>query len=181
MVGESEATAYHEAGHAVAGALLGYPTEYLTIIPADGLRGLCVPQGKKLVLDLLWEEAPSASPGTRAAEAGLALSWMAGPATQRQRTGGSWVQAWREGGSFDFERCLEWAPSRRAGEPARLDCATAAADWFASYFWPEIHALAEVLFHRREMDAEDVRRAVGPLDAQHGELVAAKLASVWGF
>jgi len=181
MVGETEATAYHEAGHAVAGAVLGYPAEHLTIIPADGLRGLCIPQGKALVLGLLWEEVPSARRWMRAAEAGLALSWMAGPAAQRQRTGGSWAEAWREGGSRDFDLCLEWAPSRRAGEPARLDCATAAADWFASYFRPEIGTLAEVLLRRREMGAEDVRRAVGPLDAQHGELVAARLARVWGF
>lgn len=33
-----EQTAYHEAGHAVAGKVLGYPVEYATIVPPDDLE-----------------------------------------------------------------------------------------------------------------------------------------------
>jgi ATP-dependent Zn protease len=99
---QREATAFHEAGHAVVAWYLGYPPDLLTIVPTDTKDGMLSYPNPLQGLDLEFDESDDA---LRRKECAIMIR-LAGPTAQRHNRPRSWRS---RHGQSDHEHVFELA------------------------------------------------------------------------
>jgi len=141
---QREATAYHEAGHAVAFFAFKHEFKSVSIIPGEGFNGILHGSGLPETLNI---DEPSPEEEQLVREK-IIIS-LAGPASEHRFTG---CENW-SGSRRDFFKASTYAPilGRRPKEflePARE---------FVSSNWTKIEAVARSLLERQTLSAQQVQ------------------------
>jgi ATP-dependent Zn protease len=149
---QREATAFHEAGHAVAAWDLGFPPDHLTIVPTDTTDGMLEYTNPLHGLDLDFDESDDAM---RRKECAIMIC-LAGPEAQRLWRRRSWRA---RHGQSDIEHAVDVASSiHRPGhevEPYIEHCRTKTERILIDR-WPIVERLAQELLSRRTMSGAEV-------------------------
>ena len=151
---ELRATAFHEAGHAVAAFMLGRAFTRVSIKPDDLTVGRC-----SFRTPGTWyrPEEEMSAPTRRMLEHRIMIS-LAGPETEARATGAFDPQASQE----DLDRALDHA-CLMAADPSE---ASAYVEWLRlrtvnlmkqDGFWNAVRALAETLLRRNELPYRHAR------------------------
>jgi hypothetical protein len=146
------ATAFHEAGHAVAAWSRGIKVTSATVVPAGRFLGQVTHvnplRGVRLDCD-------GSDRARRRAEADIVVL-LAGPAAQRRHNPRSWRSCH---GASDHERATDLAMRVNGSEEA----AEAYLNWLAivardevDTFWDVVERVARELFERRTLSAAEV-------------------------
>jgi hypothetical protein len=147
---EIEATAYHEAGHAIVGAGLGAIVKVATVKP----------RGK-----ILGRVRFAACPDDHESEL---LCTLAGPFAQKRFAPRS---AWRSG-NRDFDNAKKLVVSRIHGKGTvaqkYLAYMEARAAQVVNVFWIDIEAVAKALLERETMTGREIRAVIRNAQTKRG-------------
>lgn len=153
------ATAYHEAGHAVAAHLVGIRVLSAGIEPAEGFLGLVAHEG---VGAELLAVAQGSAPLTLALRARLeahVLMLLAGSIAEHRQRG----RRDHIGSSQDHARALDWL-ERVSGTPAEAEAYAAwlghRAEGLLTLGWAEVERLAAALLEQGSLAGETVHALV---------------------
>jgi hypothetical protein len=149
-----KATAYHEAGHAVARLYFGWPVVRAMIVESEGYHGAV--EGPNIHIEL----AEHFAEGTEQALRNFMVISFVGIEAQRLHNPAS-VEAGQE--KKDEERVLDalWGMGY---SPERLEAILAerrvAAKEFVPAHWGKIDRVAKALLVKREMTGEELRQVL---------------------
>lgn len=155
MHGETERTAYHEAGHAVLACFLGIGLQRVTIVPDDDSFGAMIDGGEfGGDSERLRDAAPEAF------WIRMAIVLYAGAEAVRRRAPRS---RWKQGAANDYrwagialEKITDDADSLRSLQ----SYAMRRARLLVAHYWPEVELLACQLVMHTAMEGDAVRRAI---------------------
>jgi hypothetical protein len=146
------ATAFHEAGHAVACQRLGIRVRKASIIPEKDTLGRVGYRDPWRGINL---ECDNSARGDRRAKDMIIVA-LAGPEAQRKHSRRSW-RSWH--GSYDHAKVADLA-LRMNGSNESTD---AYVRWLeiatrdlVAIWWPEIEKVARALFERNELTAAEI-------------------------
>jgi hypothetical protein len=152
-----EATAYHEAGHAIAWWRYGIPIRDVTIVPGDGFAGQ-VRHGD------LWGEVKLDVDDPHEHETNISkevVVCLAGSAAQRRFSRRSWRTYH---GQSDHVRAVDLASRLNEDDDRAKDLylrwTERRADFLVKRYWPFITALAERLLVVRTLTGDDVLKVI---------------------
>jgi hypothetical protein len=153
-----EATAYHEAGHAVIAYVLGYRPQFVTIVPTLDTAGHIIHPNP---LDGC-QRNPDSSDEARLRIESLITICFAGPIAQKRYNPRSWRRAH---GQWDYEKVAELG-LRVCGsaEQARAFIRwreIAACDMVRAH-WPRIQLVAGQLLERENLSHTDLDAIIVP-------------------
>jgi len=156
-------TAYHEAGHAVAGVVLGVPILEVTIVPSAGAHG-SVRMPTRWVADVHGYRVPSRDLVER-----YVVKLLSGVTAQRK----AYPRSVRfHHGRSDRESALSVAvlvmPDSEPVVQAFLNYCQARAVQLVEEHWPSVIGVAQELIVKRTVRQKDVRAVV----AKHSESLA---------
>lgn len=144
-----QATAFHEAGHALVAYLCGQRLSRLEIHGDEGLSGAChalrVPPSPPL---------DASTPAGRAAVEELILCTCAGPLAEARLTGGDWDES-----SSDLDAAVRLALQLEDDCDAamqRLEALRRRLDELLGQHWAAVEAVARLLLRRRSVSGEAV-------------------------
>lgn len=149
---ELEATAYHEAGHAVAHWRFGCPITRVTIAPEDDYLGVVVADDPVMYMHLDWDASPEID---QALNQGIMI-YFAGPLAQVRFDSSSWSEFH---GDSDYETAspmllrLGGSSENASAISERLESETRA---FLEKHWREVEAVANALLEHRDLDGTSV-------------------------
>ena len=151
------ATAYHEAGHAVAAHVEGGATKRLTIIPEGDALGSCHPYALRETDSFDWDMSRRNQTRIERSIIGLLGGWAAEARFSGRR---NWVGArsdWHD--AVDLATRVEGGGEVLEAYLAYLrECTRAIFE--SDLWWAITTQLAEELVERRTMSAKEVRRIV---------------------
>lgn len=163
---ELEATAYHEAGHAVAAYLLSCPIMHVSIVPneEEGTEGHCASGYGRHPPDFVPEQMDDDDVATRRVLERRIMICFAGNAAERAFRGES--DAVYPGSGSDF-----WRASELAGFVASegSDECLAFQQWLhlqidrrltRPHIWAAVTAVATALLERKELSGQRVRQII---------------------
>lgn len=165
--GLTASTAFHEAGHAVVGAVLGVPIVKVTIEPSARAHGHIQMAGR-WIADVHGYRVPSRDLAERyilKLLAGVTAQRKAYPRSVRSHHG-------RSDGASALAIAVLVMPDSEPVVQAFVDYCQARADQLVEEHWPSVTGVAQELIARKAIGRREVRAVI----AQHSEILAMK----WG-
>lgn len=165
--GLTASTAFHEAGHAVVGTVLGVPIVKVTIEPSAETHGH-TQMASRWVADVHGYRVPSRDLVERYVVkllSGITAQRRAYPRSVRSHHG-------RSDGEAALSVAVLVMPDSEKVVQAFIDYCQARADQLVEEHWPSVTGVARELIARKTIGRKDVRAVI----AQHSEILAMK----WG-
>lgn len=160
-----EATAYHEAGHAVAGVMLGVEFTVLSIVARGNKLGRVDfgPFRRRHAVQIRQVRSwtPEMQGYARSRQDRFVTVVLAGPCAHRHFTPRG---CWRQGGSSDIERAMEMlerqADGNRMMATAHFRLLWRRAEAVVNTYWVTIDAVAKAALEHRRLSHQDVLQAM---------------------
>ena len=162
-------TAYHEAGHAVAAAVLEIPFLSVTIIPGDGFSGYLswVPHGTRITLEEFLKRMVVTESGGRATD----MLTNGRHTIEEWQPDGS-LRLWGTGNTGDIENNVERI--KTLASHYGLECGleftfqmlnlyTVASTKLLCSHWPAVIRVAEKLLERKTLTEDEVHELMSPV------------------
>ena len=146
-------TAYHEAGHAMAGYALGRPLKTVTIVPTEDKLGHVRFGGRSNVPRL---EMQFLGPQARhRVEQDLVVTLAGGAAERRLMGRANYIGA-RYDHAFVADVALTFAQGNEREADAYVRWLTCRSDRLVEQWWPQIQRLADSLMEVRTVTVSDI-------------------------
>ena len=183
FVDEFEATAYHEAGHAILGQLYGFTPSMVSIEPeGDSLGRACT--NRRTTSCFRIRNGILHSPLTREKAGKYAVSVVAGIIAEAKFTGGSWKKLRKTSGKRDYEtvnRIAEKVLFAGNGFAISDDVRKAyimlweqqaIAILNQPMIWSRVETVATQLFDRDQLNAQEIEAAIISAESRDVEILS---------
>jgi hypothetical protein len=160
---ELAATAYHEAGHAIARWHFGYPIDRVTITPAEDYAGAVGSASPLAELELDIDRSEETEQHMQQA----VMVAFAGPEAQRRYDPAAF-HGWQA--SVDYDEAMErllWLGGTGERAMAICDVLSSKTKDLVEANWPSIEKLAAALLEHGELTSADVYGLLGTSPALH--------------